>query len=551
MKITYEKVLPYIIFIFSFGYLTFQLIKNIDVVGTIDDEIYNKSKNRVVGIIKDEDRYKEIFNDYDLLPNNAYVKNLGIIKLISQSLPPISLIGIGDKKFPLLIWFHAGFPPYIVQNLFIHIKYNVIFARIPCILSVYLLVFTIFLIFRELGFKISSILFGISFFMLSASFIVFSVQSASFPYMFCCLLFVLFILLFIKDKCVLYSIVGGLILLSYLKFGVNLALTYIIINLFSAQKPKTTLKKIFIFSIILLMFASPYIIHSLAFYELDKNLPRFGDNSFFSFFPRTTIKFIMPYTQKFDIIEGIKIGLIDIAELIAKVGYGTHLSVSYFYSGSKFFLIPIFLFFLCLFERRLVVVLAIVILYIFSESITFPTYGFPRRFIIVLPIIISTLGVVSWEQRKKILGLVIITFMIAYTYTQITELNKFISKLNKEGFALQYTHMQIQEELRDFLTENNIKEISNFSALINLDIVSEGKIKVYDWSYAILFGIIKFNHAIFQINENKYILFSWVKPQEEIEKIAQMYKFNLRKIKSFSRGNKEILTISKIERQGQ
>lgn len=550
-KVSGKIILPYIVFIFSLGYFTFQLVKNIDIIGTIDDEIYNKSKNRIVGIVKYKGEYKELFNEYENSPNNAYVKNLGFAKLISQSLPPISSIAIGDKTFPLLIWFHAGFPPYTIQNLFLHIKYTVISARIPCVLLAYLLVFVIFLIFKELGFKTPSILFGISFFMVSASFIIFSVQSASFPYMFCNLLFVIFILLSIKDRFVLSSIAAGLIILSYFKFGANLVLPYILITLFSTQDIRTTLKKISIFSLTLLLFASPYIIHSLVFYELDKNLPRPGGNSFFSFFPRTPITFIIQYAQRFDIIQGIKNGLIDIAEIIGKVGYGTHLTVNYSYSSSKFFLIPIFLFTLCFFEKRLISLLAIVILYILCESITFTAHGFPRRFIIVLPIIISTLGVISWEYRKKIFGLILITFMIAYAYTQIKELNKFIGKLKKEGIALQYTHMEVQEELKKFLIENNIKEISNFSALINLDIISEGKVNVYDWSYAILWGAIKFNPAIFQVNEGRYILFSWIKPHDEIEKIARMYKFKLRKIKSFSRGNNEIFTISKIERENQ
>lgn len=544
-----KEILPYIIFIFSLGYLTFHVIRNIDLVGTIDDEIYNKSKNKIVGIIKDQHGYRELFNEYENFPNNAYIKDLGIIKLISQSLPPISSILIEDRIFPVLIWFHAGFLPYALQNLFLKIKYNIISARIPCIISVYLLFLLIFMVFRELSFKNSSILFGMSFSMFSASFIIFSIQSSSFPYMFCCLLFMVFILLFIKGRYILASIVAGAILLSYIRFGANIALSYIIITLISTRVLKDALKKVFIFSLILIIWASPYIIHSIAFYELDRNLPRLGDNSFFYLFPRTPLKFILYYSQRFDITEGIKIGLVDIAELIEKVGFGTHLVVEYSYSGSKLSIIFIILFLLCFFERRLKNLLTFLVLYILAESITLAQYGFPRRFILVLPLMISTIGVFAWENRGKTKKIILCAILITYAYMQITELNRFITSLNKEGFALQYTHMEIQKELKEFLIENNITEISNFSALINLDIVSEGKVKVYDWSYAILFGAIKLNPAIFQVNEGRFILFSWIKPHDEIEKIAQIYKFNLRKIKSFSRGNKEILTISKIERQ--
>ncbi|MCX7734597.1 MAG: hypothetical protein N2254_07565 [bacterium] len=547
-----SKSVSILIFVISFGYFIFQLISKIELIGTIEDEIYIKDRNRVVGIIKENGEYKILFNEHKNTPNNAIAKELWRIKIVSQSLPPMGLIVLNDIEFPLLIWFHTGFLPYTIQNIFM-IKYEVLFARIPCVIFGILIVPILILIFRKSGLEIPSVLFGVSLFLISSSFLMFLVQSSSFTYLLCSFLLTISIYFLINRNFLLSFIALGMLSLSYIKFGINLFLSYLVVLSFLSRDIKDTIRNFSFMSILTLIFTLPYIIHSIAFYELDEVLPRAGDISFFSFFPRTTLKFILSQQTNQNFFESIKIGFLDLMELIGNIGFGKHLVIDYNYSASKISFVFILVFIFCIIDKNLRLVSAIILIYTIFESITFPHYGFPRRFLVIFPIFISSIGIFIWNQMQKKYGVLFFTIPIFYVFLQTQSLTKFVKKLETEGVSFQNTSMEIQKEIKDFIFQQNITEISNFSALINLDVITEGNIKIYDWSYSILWGNIKpeLIPHILKLNEGKYILLSWLKPHSEIEKISNRYNFSLVKIKSFERAGKEIFSISKIEKKSE
>lgn len=553
-----ERTFTITLFFLSMFLSFFLSLHGIFSVGPTQDSEYFEKKNIVVGY--SERQRILIFNEFENYPNSSVEKEFLGIRFISQSLPPV--YRIGEKGYIVSAWYQTGPIPDIFQNIILSFfGYSITSIRISHIITVIFSFLSIFLICKALKDFLS-----FAFIVTSSIFFYFSAFSFAggryYLWSFILINFAFyFILRFLEDfklrNFFLSAIFCGLATASYSRAGIFFSFIFALLVFIKTNQLKRKVVLSLIYFVINLFFFLPTFAFWLIFYDLDLYFPRPWDRTFMRIFPRTGLKFAEALTSELDILKSLKVMLKDIlfSFNFYFMGNDIWIDFSYHFDFEKSF-IPSAVFFLSgLFAKRKLF-FAISLIYIALESITFKLEGFPRRVFFVFPFFAFSISSFLWEikSRSKIGYLFFLFFPLYFLFFQTKHNLYVLENLNHRGYWYEFSHINLQKEIVNFLLENKIEKIENIGAPLNIHLMSYGRIIQYDWSYVFFF--LKKDKEVFEAffkyikngNEDVCVLTSWLLPFEEVLTWANHYGLKLEKIKDFTKSGKILFTLFCIRR---
>ncbi len=503
--------------------------KDANIIAPTEDEAYYifDRNNKVLDIVKT----KEPETKYDIILSGCKKNITKQSAIISRNLPPILSLEIGEETFPIIIWPHITFVTYLPQAIALYVgeKFSIpyvitekIFNYILIVLTMIALFFTVSVISNKNTAFLSILIYG-----LFASTKFFGAIGISIDFIFHTLYILLsfyFIELFSKNgrKILLFlsSLFCGLAILSYLKF--SSLLTMIIWVMISLKNRK--FKDSLIFSIIPALFILLfYIIPSVYVSDCEPtNIESL----------RTTLNLIRStsiYTSAaIADLNNLKLLIYDIMRMVDLTGYGKRLD---YYDNLDFrFLpaLPLILSFIYeilsnIRTRSIRNIATFILIFNTTMYLELPVEGYHRKLRPIFPFLSILIGKFIFSlfsAKKKYFYFAALSILTWHIYFQLKKDSEIFESLKTKGKWSIIHHIDTQREIVDFLKDKKEKEeakIINFSAPINLEIISNSRFIDIDFSYFLHFSgvvmgkkkygliemYIKKNFIILKTNEKK------------------------------------------------
>lgn len=522
------------------------LFAHISLIGAMDEESYYFDRRRVVMVTKIDDRYVPIYDNEGIPPNAVGRKSFGPFKVFARNLPPTCSVEVGHIKLPLLIWPHGGSLPYLIQNVFVGINPSVASARIPVIL----IAGAIVTLAGVLGYILFGPMAGIlsTLALASCSFFFFmSILGSSINFLFimlCLSLCLILILRPMRFSPFILAVLSALGIWSYSGFALMIPGLLVASYLTGFRGKAITLFLVFVgFS------SAPYLICS-GVQKPPSWIHEITSSSFTFLRLLTSFALQTPLGRKIDwLIEDWKC-------LLDFKGLGKHLSIPNEYEASILPSLGLSLSLLGLFasgfvSKKTKPLLGFVAMYVIAQVILFPGHGFHRR--LALLVLLACVGFGWLAQFKRLQPLALI-ILVLHMVPQVTQTIEIIRNF-KSGLTLHiYRSMDVDRELANFLLSRGIYKPVNLSALINLEMLTKGRLRPIDYSYMFIWSelLIKkdIGSSVLHANVGKYAIlsdyldFRWtVKRFDEIAKNAGLM---LKRVATFPAN--PILILVRIER---
>ncbi len=470
------------VLILSLVFFSMLVIPVFFLAGTTQDESYYFEKCWVDRIRPN----KVIFSDVGCEPNSAIERDLGVIKTVSQALPPMYSIELGDKRVPIHVWPHTGPIPYLIQNFFIYLglviggsvgdkigidesDMNFIFSKLPALIGGYV---TLAYVYKLSVFLNLNSMYPMIFL---SSFLTFIYNSSI------GIAVVYAVALSFVTMSIFYLYRGRRIYLIFVFFSVLSYLPTLILFL-SLIVPMIRVigaRGVMIFFAVVLLSVLPYVISTVDIETSTKSysywiglLPR-SPGKFFYFFSTFGGSGVELIKNK------IKWFFQDFFNFFGFRGSGNSFIVQEDYGVNYIYVFP----YICTvllgikFLRRSTFFISLVV-YMIGQVILFPFPNHPRRFYFALPLFSLILGYKSFsEGMKKILFAVHVMF-------QIILYAKMMGDFWRDGIFHITPRYDIQREVVKYLEREKMnKDVVSISAIINFPLLSSGKINIPDYIY--------------------------------------------------------------------
>ncbi len=526
-----------------FVYFFINFILNVSVVGPTDDAEYFLNKKKVVGFNAYGGKLFPLFNHYGDESTGAIIKNLSGIKLVLQPLPPTHIVQIGNLSVPIATWPHTSYLPNLLQVPFLYVSYS-IYSLIVYNLSISII---FLLIYFSLSSKLNSnggrvfsfLLFSTS---TAFNFISCSIQAAA-HYYYICSIFLLFslyfALLYIERRKFKYILLSAIFIsftvLSHIKTGMISLIALTLSLIFTIRNFKIALLY-FIFALLSLL---PFFAFWFFFYKVHP--PYFS----LIHFPQTSYDF-------FNILKGFNFnrvvyGLHDLAGVFDFLGIGRNLWFEYSHNPSYIWLFPLITLPMFIFIRKWRSIALFSLIYISIESLSSNLFGFPRRFFALFPVILLIYGEIAFYiwRKKWLLSAILVLLFISL---QIYRTHKIFNHIRSGNTVEIYHPHKYQKELAEYLQNKGIKKPVIISGFLNIELLSQGRTKPIDWSYAWHFSKDSKNilALILKMNRGRYIIIDWSQNLADIKNIALEHSIKIKEEKFFPEG-KPVFILAFVE----